>query len=368
VAVGLDALARSTAGLLTPPLQRSHAQSTLLPNTWAKRVVLVAVIAVLVLLPQLTDYYQLSIAIAIGIGIIGAVATNLVTGVAGQASVGNSAFMAIGAFTAAQVGIYLGWPALVAIVVGGVAAALVGFLVAIPALRVRGLYLVIATLALHYVTIYFLTKFQSVRVGDAGFVMPRVAFGDLSQVQGWYYIILLATVLAVIAMRNLLRTRFGRAWAAIARDELGAAVMGVDVRRQKILVFGFTSLVIGIQGGLFGYYVGVVSIDPFNFDLAISFVAMIVIGGLGSTAGSVLGAVFVVGLPYAVTAGAEAILPPATARALTSRLFDFETVLYGLAIVVFLVWERRGLIFVWDRFLASVRTWPLSRPVGPDDA
>ncbi len=352
------------AGLFTPALKRSHKQSLLVPTTWAGRAVLLVVAVLLVAAPGFADPYHLAIAIAIALGVIGAVATNLVTGVAGQASIGNAAFMAIGAFTAAQFGIYAHWPSLAAILMGGVASGLVGMLVGIPAIRVRGLYFVIGTLALHYLTIFVLTGFQSSRVGDLGFIMPRVKIGTLTQTETWYFIIVLSAIASVVIMRNIVRTRFGRAWAAIARDELGATVLGVNVRRQKIAVFGLTSLMIGIQGGMFAYYIGVVSIDPFNFDLAVSYVAMIVIGGIASPAGTVLGAFFVVGLPYAVTYVA-AYLPTSLAQQMSSRLFDFEAVIYGLAIVIFMVWERRGLIVLWYRLAAALRTWPLARRVGP---
>jgi branched-chain amino acid transport system permease protein len=362
LAIGFESLSRAASGLFTPPLRRSYRRSTLIPDTWFVRLLLLALLAFMVAAPYLSDYYKLAIAIAIGIGVIGAVATNLLVGIAGQASIGNAAFMAIGAFAAAQFGGYYQWPFLASLAMSGLAAGVVGMFVAIPAMRIRGLYLIIATLALHYVAIFALTKFQASRVGDSGFLMPTVKVLDFTNVQTWYFLITFAAVLSVIIMRNLMRTRFGRAWAFIARDETGASVLGVRVRREKVLVFFFTSIMIGVQGGLFAYYVGVVNIDPFTFDLAVTFIAMIVIGGLGSSAGTILGAFFVVGLPYALTSLAQT-LPTEMAAVLTSRLFDLETVVYGAAIVLFLVYQRRGLIYAWQRVAAGFNTWPLARPV-----
>jgi branched-chain amino acid transport system permease protein len=362
VAIGVEAVARAASGLFHPPMRRTYRRSTLVPSTWWARFVALLVVAALIATPLVTDYYKIAIAIAIGIGLIGGVATNLLVGIAGQASIGNAAFMAIGAFTAAQVGGTYHWPFLAALAAAGAVAGLVGVLVAIPAMRVRGLYLIIATLALFYVSLFALTKFQAARVGDSGFVMPSVRVPLLTNVQTWYYVIVAAAAISVLIMRNLRRTRFGRAWASIALDETGAAVLGVRVRLEKVRVFGFTSVMIGIQGALFGYYVGVVSIDPFSFDYAITFIAMIVIGGLASEGGTILGALFVVGLPYALTSLAQA-LPPTVAAGLTSRLFDLETIVYGLAIIVFLVWERRGLIHAWQRLANAVETWPLGRPL-----
>jgi branched-chain amino acid transport system permease protein len=313
-----------------------------------QRLAYVAFTVALIAAPFMLSRYWVAVVIAIALGVIGAAATNLLIGVADQASIGNSAFMAIGAFVAAQVAIDWNWPFIPAILLGGVAAGGVGLLVGLPALRVRGLYLVTATLALHFVTLYALTVFQGSRVGVTGFIMPTVEIGPLTVQQSWYFVIMFCAVATIVMMRNLLRTRFGRAWASLARDEVASSVLGVNVRSQKVAVFGFTSFLIGIQGALFGYYIGVVSVDPFTFELAVSYAAMIVIGGLGSTKGSVLGAVFVVGLPYAVT-WLGGFLPADIAATVSSRLFDFESVLYGLAIVVFLVFEPSGLAGLLSR-------------------
>ncbi len=361
MAVRIGSLPRAAAGIFRPKLRRTYAKPALLPDSWSDRALLLVVVLVIAGGPVVLSYYTMAIAIAVGIGVIGGIATNLIVGVAGQASIGNAAFMAIGAFTAAQVGGVLHWPFLAALILSGALAAAVGILVAIPAMRVRGLYLIVATLALHYVVVFVLTKFQAVSVGDSGFPLPGVALGSLSGVRIWYYIVLVSAGVSVVVMRNLMRTRFGRAWAWLARDEVGASVMGVPVRRQKVLAFAFTSFMIGVQGALFGYYAGVVSIDPFTFDYAVTFLAMIVIGGIGSVGGSVLGAIFVVSLPYALTALADR-LPPALGAALTAQLFDVEAILYGLAIVVVLVWERRGIVYLLQRISHSLSTWPLSRP------
>jgi branched-chain amino acid transport system permease protein len=348
------------AASLTVRPRRTYRQAALLPETLAKRIVVVATLAGVLTGPLYLSPYATAIAIAIGIGVIGAVATNLIIGVADQPTIGNAAFMAIGAFVAAEAVLYWHWPMFFAVVLGGAVAGFVGLLIGIPALRVRGLYLVVATLALYYVTIYAFTQYQSRRVGSAGFLMPRLSIGGLTSDHSWYFVVMGTALLCVFVMRNLVRLRYGRAWFALARDEIAASVLGVNVRQQKILVFGVTSFMIGIQGALFGYYIGVVSVDPFTFDLAVSYVAMIVIGGQGRTAGSVLGAVFVVGLPYAVTQ-LSGYLPSSTAQSLQRDLFNLQGVIYGAAIVLFLVLEPRGLIYIWDRIKTSVGLWPLSR-------
>jgi branched-chain amino acid transport system permease protein len=192
--------------------------------------------------------------------------------------------------------------------------------------------------------------------------MPNITFLDWPSIQVWYYIMLIGAALAVMVMRNLLRTRFGRAWLALARDEIAAEVLGVNVRLQKVTAFGLTSLMIGIQGALFAYYLGVVSTDSYTFDLAVSYIAMVIIGGHASTGGSILGAIFVTAIPYIVTAMAV-FVPDQMVTLLTTRLFDIETIVYGASIVVFLVVEPRGLIYLWNRAANYFRLWPLAQDV-----
>jgi branched-chain amino acid transport system permease protein len=356
--LSVQSASRGLSGLFSPALPKSHRRAVILPDTWAKRFIAIVTIVLLCALPLEESYYITSIAVAIAIGIIGAIATNLLVGVAGQATIGNSAFMAIGAFTAAQCGIYFHFPFVAAILASGIVSGVVGALVGIPAIRVRGLYLVVATLALFYVTTFVLTEYETKRVGVAGFTMPSVTFGSLSILQTWYFIIMFCAGLSIVVMRNLLRSRVGRAWASIARDEEGAAVMGVRVNREKVLVFCFTSFVIGVQGGLFAYYAGSVDIGSFTFDLAVSYIAMIVIGGIASVGGSVVGACFVVGLPYVVTAISQHV-PSGLASLLSTRIYDVENVIYGIAIIIFLVWEPKGIISIVQKPRRFFSTWPL---------
>jgi ABC-type branched-subunit amino acid transport system ATPase component/ABC-type branched-subunit amino acid transport system permease subunit len=301
-------------------------------------------------MPFVASDYQLAVLVAILLAMIGSLATNMLIGVANQASIGNAAFLAIGAFSAAQVSQSLHWPWPVSVLVAGAAAAVIGLLVAIPAVRVRGLYLIIATLALHYIVLYLLTRYQGANVGIGGFSMPPVVIPGLTTQQVWYYIAGGVALVVVLIMRNLLKSKFGRAWFSIARDEVASRALGVNVFGQKLAVFGLSSFLLGVEGGLLGYYVGVVSSDQFTFDLAVSYVAMVVVGGLSSVAGSILGAIFVIGLPYFVSFVAG-LFPAEVATVLSTRLFAVESLLYGVAIVAFIVFEPRGLIYIWRRIV-----------------
>ncbi|HEX4442088.1 MAG TPA: ATP-binding cassette domain-containing protein [Galbitalea sp.] len=330
-------------------------------------VLLGIVLVLLAAMPFLASDYQLAILVSIFLAVIGSVATNMLIGVANQASIGNAAFLAIGAFSGALVSNYLGWNPILAVLSGGVAAAVIGLIVAIPAVRVRGLYLIIATLALHYIVLYLLTRYQGSTVGIGGFTMTPITFPGLTLQQGWYYIAGVVALVTGLVMRNLLRSKFGRAWFSMARDEVASRALGVNLFGQKLAVFGLSSFILGIEGALLGYYIGIVSSDQFTFDLAVSYVAMVVVGGLGSVAGSVLGAVFVIGLPYLVT-WLTGLLPAAVATVLSTKVFALESLLYGVAIVAFIVFEPRGLIYIWRRIVGSVARRFGRRPVESDSA
>jgi branched-chain amino acid transport system permease protein len=322
-------------------------------NRAVRPVLLVVVLLLAAVTPFVLTDSSLAILVAILLTVIGAVAANLLIGVANQASVGNAALMAIGAFAAARVAAWLHLPVPLTVLIAGALAGAVGLIIAIPAARVRGLYLIIATLALHYIALYLLTRYQGSTVGIGGFSLDPVRLPGLTLDQGWFYIAFVVAAVAVLVMHNLLRSRYGRAWSALARDEVAARTLGVNLFRQKLAVFGLSAFLIGVQGALYGYYVGVVSSDQFTFDMAVSYVAMVVVGGLGTVAGSVLGAIFVSGLPYLVTAIADT-LPASAVSALTTRLFAFETLLYGVAIVAFIVFEPRGLLDIWRRVVRRV--------------
>src|SRR5437764_5043337 len=287
----------------------------------------------LVLFPQSASRYSITIATGIALAVIGAVATNILIGVAGQASIGNAAFMAIGAFSATVFGIDWHLPFVVVVLASGVVGALVGLLVGIPAFRLRGMYLVIATLALHFVVLYLVHRYQVSRVGPSGFIMPEFRLGSLSRIDTWYYLLTFGACISLLIMTNLLRSRFGRVWGAIGQEEIAADILGVSVKRQKLLVFALTSFIIAAQGAMFAYYLGVATSEAFTFDLAVQYIAIIVIGGSGSVLGSVFGAAFVVGLPYAVIEVFK-MLPHRLGTSLTGRLFDIQTIIYGVAIVI----------------------------------
>jgi branched-chain amino acid transport system permease protein len=241
----------------------------------------------------------------------------------------------------------------------------VGLAVAIPALRVTGLYLVMVTLALHFIVQFAAERYQIAKAGAAGFLLPRpdLLGTPLDDGNNWLYFTAVLATLALLGYRNLLRSKFGRAWLGIHHREQATEALGVNIARYKIIVFGTSSAMIGLQGAVFGYYLYGVASDTFSLALAISYVAMIIIGGLGSPLGSLLGAIFVIGLPYAMQDIVAQLPSNAPGVSLVAnQIFQIQAGLYGLAIIAFLIIEPSGLRGLLGRIAGRLRRRPRSEP------
>jgi branched-chain amino acid transport system permease protein len=323
---------------------------------------LVALAVVLIGLPFVVGSFTLDVSSAILLAVPGALALSLLTGVAGQISLGNAAFMAIGGTTAGLLGGQLHWPFLLVLLSAAVMSGLVGVVVGVPSLRVRGLYLIIATLALQFVISYVVQRVQSSAVGPAGFLLPTAGVGPwaISTPTAWYFVLLTYAALVTMIHVNIVRTRIGRAWAVIRDRDIAAEIIGIPVARYKINAFVVTSVLIGVQGALLAYFLGLVTYDMFTLPVAISYVAMIIIGGLGSHVGAIYGASFVTALPYLLPKLLDH-LPPALSSHLENYIFDVQTFLYGLLVVLFLLFEPRGIAEITRRARQYFVLWPFSK-------
>lgn len=284
---------------------------------------------------------------------IGAIALNVLIGVAGQFSMGSAAFMAIGAFTAAIVTTQvLELPFLLTLacgaLVGGLAAVILGFI----ALRVRGFYLALATIALHFIVIFLAQRYQEQTVGIVGFVMPRAdLFGlTIRRANEWYPLLLVILILVALGVHNLLQSKTGRAFRVVKDRDIAAAILGVNVTRTKMVAFVVTSMIIGFQGALFAYYLGVVTYEAFHLEVSVQYIAAIMIGGLATVRGSILGAIFVVMIPFIV----QAIVPNLPgwlplANIIERNVFAVQSIVYGLTIILFMLKFPRGLAYAFTR-------------------
>jgi branched-chain amino acid transport system permease protein len=327
-----------------------------------RRLGLVAVVVALVVYPLVLSEFWVDMANLIAMAVMGAIALNLLLGVAGQLSLGSAAFMGIGGFTAATFAVQITeLPFLLTIVLAAVAGGLAAIGLGLIALRIRGLYLVLATIALHYMAVFGMQEYQDHTVGPAGYIMPSPSlFGwSVDSLQRWYVVLVVCAALTTLVAVNLMRSRSGRAWQAIKDRDIAASIIGVNVTRMKLLAFVVTSVIIGIQGALQAYYVGVVSSETYTLDLTIQFVAMIIIGGLGSVFGSVLGAIFVTAVPFIVR-DLVPLIPSwfPGADEIADNTFAVQAIIFGLSIIVFMRVAPRGLVELFRRLGRLASDWP----------
>jgi branched-chain amino acid transport system permease protein len=296
--------------------------------------------------------------------LVGALGLNLVTGYTGMISIGNAGFFALGAIVASATGQkwwHLPFP--VVILLCGIAGAVVGALVGLPALRIRGIYLLLATLGFHYLMNFLFLKYQVTwfGYGAVDFQRPASLFGyPLNTEIRWYYFLLGFAVLFFALTKNILRTREGRAFVAVRDHEIAAAAAGVNVAQARVTSFAVSSFMVTAAGGLYGWYLGSISADTFTLLFAIGFIAMIVIGGEGSLVGTVLGVLVWQLVPKALEAGAEMSsgLSPGAKDWLNQWQTQLTLFIFGFLVLLVMVFQPTGLAGIWARIKSAFVRWP----------
>jgi len=314
----------------------------------------------LAVLPGLLTSYWLDVVNRIGIAIVGAVGLNILTGFAGQISIGHAAFLAVGAYATANLAGREGWPFWLVLPVAGLVTALAGMVFGVPSLRLKGLYLAMATLAAHFIVEFTVQHWDGLTGGVAGMSVPPPRLGALSLDTDarLFYVIFAVVVAGVAFATNLFRTRVGRAFVAIRDRDVSAEVLGVNIFRHKLLAFGVSSFYAGLAGGLLAYQAKIITPENFPIGVAIDYLAMIIIGGLGSVLGSVFGAVFMTLLPEVLRLGFTALsgLSPKLIGAFAS----IREGVFGLLIILFLIFEPDGLAARWRTVKDYFRVWPFA--------
>lgn len=335
----------------------SWASAPSLGGVPTRRIAFCTAAACAIFLPLvLFDQYQLYEATLVALASLGAVSLNLLTGTAGQVSLGNAAFLGIGGFCAVfatKMHIGLGLGLLFAIVVS----ALLGLAVGLPAARLRGLYLMLSTLALLYVFLFFANIYQTDTAGASGFtITANSVFGfHLTTDDDWYVFCSAIALLNVYIAANQLNGRCGRAWRVIRQSEVVAEGLGVPSMRYKLWAFMTSSAMIGLQGAITAYFLGNVSVDNYTLSIAIIYVAMIVVGGLDSIWGSLIGAAVITLLPTEISA--QVLDHPSWPSWITVNAGPITSLLYGILIIVILLVAPRGVVgavrslwlFTWSR-------------------
>ena len=321
-------------------------------KTWAA-IGLVALAA----FPFVASEYWLYLVCLLAINIASTMGLNILTGYTGLVSLGQAAFMGLGGYTTAILQIRYGTPLLVNLLAGGVVGMAAGVLVGLPSLRVKGLYLAIATIAAGVIAHFLFSHFSALTGGTAGLAVPPAqVFGiQLDTSFKLYWVIVPITLLLLVGAANLFRTRIGRAFIAIRDRDISAEVLGIPLLPYKLLSFAISSFYAGVAGGLFAYFFRAVTPESFPLLMSIFFLAAVIVGGLGSILGSVLGAVFMTLVPELLKIVVALFASGGTA---TPVLAPIRTIVFGSLIVLFLIFEPHGLAEMWRRTRRLFHLWP----------
>ena len=339
----------------------SYRRDFALRHTKAEYVRLGLLAAVAIWLPFNLNPYWLGYANLILLAVIAAVGLNILTGYTGLVSLATAGFLGVGAYTAANLTVFYHWPMVPAVLVATVVAAGIGALFGLPALRLKGLYLAISTFAAQEILSerFRSWKWLTREHGTITTTYPELGGHQFKSRFEWYWILLVITGLVVWGAINLFRTGLGRAFIAIRDQDIAAEVMGVPVGRYKVLAFSIACGLAGFSGALQAFYPDTQTVTWENYEIAKSFifVAMIIVGGLGSVSGAVYGAAFMTWVPAYVSRLGET-LRDSSFEFLVTKLPAVQLTLFGLVLVVFLLVEPRGLARLWGRMKDYFRLWP----------
>ena len=333
-----------------------YAQDIALAKHAGHRFWYALLLVALVLAPLVVPEYwltQLTFVLIYGIAGLGLM---LLSGFTGQFSLGHAAFLGVGAY-AQGVLTNMGWPFPLAMLVAAVLSAAVGVVVGLPALRVKGIYLGMATLAFGVIVEEVLARWESVTGGNAGLHMKPPAIGSfkLDSGEGFYFLCLVLAVVATLAILNLLRSPTGRAFVAIRDSEVSAQSMGIHLAHYKTLSFALSAALAGLAGALYAHKISFLSPDQFSVLQSIDLLLMVVIGGLGSVHGAFLGAAFLISMPQLISLG-KGYLPEAIGMAPGLQGF-----VYGLVLIVFVLFEPLGLYGRWLKVRTYFTMFPFYR-------
>lgn len=330
-------------------------------TTWVKGWLVFFILALLIF-PFVVGEYPVYIMNLCGIAIIGALGLNILTGFTGQISLGHAAFIAIGAYTSGILTTKLGMPFWFTIPIAGLVSAFAGLIVGIPSLRLKGLYLAITTMAFSIIVEYIIMRWKSLTGGAVGMEIPRPVLGGIAfeSDRSFYFVILFFVVLGIIFSRNLIRTKAGRAFIAIRDRDIAAEVIGVDLSRYKIISFMISSFYAGVAGSLYGALIMNISSEQFALHVSIEYVAMIIIGGMGSILGSIYGAVFMTLVPEILRFSVKLFGIADIYPSIIDIIDEIKVGVFGILIILFLIYEPEGIYGRWRKIKAYWKTWPFT--------
>jgi len=337
---------------------QSYDQDMAIFRTKTQWLILLVFLAFLFTSPLYFSDRILTILTIIGITVISVHGLNILTGYCNQISIGHAGFMAVGAYTSGMLTAHLGWSFWAALPCAALAAGLVGILFGLPSLKVKGFYLIMATIAAQFIIIWLILQFRNITGGGDGLAVPRPEIGDFvfRSKASYFYLVMAIACLATFVAKNIVRTRAGRAFIAIRDNELAAEVMGINLWAYKLLAFFIGCVFAGVAGALLVHYVAFATVDQFPFMNSVWYLGMLIVGGMGSTTGVIFGVVSLKLLDELVV-----IVGPMLAVAVAPQAAaSLGLIMRGLVIIIFLIFEPRGLAHRWQMVKAYYRLWPFS--------
>ncbi|MCC5859106.1 MAG: branched-chain amino acid ABC transporter permease [Ectothiorhodospiraceae bacterium] len=315
-------------------------------------------LAMLAIYPFVANMYWIFLLCLISINIISTTGLNILTGYTGQVSLGQAAFMGVGAYTVAWLDNNTGSPFFINLLAGAGMATAIGLIAGLPSLRVKGLYLAIATIGASFILQFIFINWESVTRGTRGINIdpPRVLGTELDNPDTFYWLVVPIMVVMVILAANLFRTRIGRAFIAIRDRDISASVLGINLPFYKLMSFGIASFYAGMAGGLYAYFFGAINPESFPLLMSIFFLAAIIVGGMGTILGSILGAIFMTLTPEVLRYGVDFASPFIDNP--SQILSPLRTAVFGAVIVGFLLFEPHGLAEIWRRIRRFFHLWP----------
>ena len=338
----------------------SYARDRALIRTRAQWVTLALFIVILLILPWFASERLVAVANLMLVTSIVVVGLQITTGYAGQINLGQAAFMGVGAYAASVVEVKAGLPFWVAVPVAGLVAALAGWLFGMTAKRIKGFYLALTTIAAQFIFHFVVLNLPSSWLGGVnGFSLEPARLGTFlfNTDRSLYYLFLVVTMVMVFGAFGILRSRHGRAFVAVRDDDVAAGMMGIDVAGAKSRAFVLGAFYAGIGGALWAYQVRFVSVDQFTLFNSIWFIAMMIVGGLGSIVGALIGTVLIRGVQEAITSMGPDLVERIPSLS-SDLIFASMNVFLGLIITLFLLLEPKGLMHRWNILKTNYRLWP----------
>jgi branched-chain amino acid transport system permease protein len=334
----------------------SYVQDRGIIRTKMQWISLVVFLVLLFTVPLYASNSLMTVLTVRGITVISVHGLNILTGYCGLISMGHSGFMAVGGYTVALLSAKLGWPFWAALPVAGLATGVVGILFGLPSLKIKGFYLIMATVAAYFIIIWVVLQFRGITNGTDGITIPAAKIGGLSLMpkSTYFYLVMIIASVITFLSKNLVRSRIGRAFIAIRDNDLAAEVMGVNLWVYKLQAFFIGCVFAGIAGGLSVQYISFANVDQFPFINSVWYLGMLIVGGMGTTSGVIFGVVALKLLDqFAIKIGpllANVVNPQAAV--------GLSLVLSGLAIILFLIFEPRGIAHLWERIKNYFQSWP----------